>query len=77
MNGKLGEGNVINQKIHASNGKPTDGRIRYSEDLRRAMYSHLIGVIRKHNADLPVALCMEEPDLWKATGLQDNCNCLL
>lgn len=47
MNGKLGEGNVINQEMRASNGKPTDGRIRYSEDLRRELYSHLVGVIRK------------------------------
>jgi len=77
MNEKLPPENVINRHMAA---RSPDGRTRYSTHLRSEIYSHLIHRIRRHQPDLTVALCLEEPHLWNAAGIAHNlgkCNCVL
>jgi spore photoproduct lyase len=65
--GALGADNLIAR--HVSRQPCADGRRRFSRELRAALYSHIIAEIRRHEPDIPVALCLEELELWRACGL--------
>jgi len=58
-----------------------DGRVRASEERRLEVYRDVLGLIRAHPVGrrTPVALCKEEPALFRALGLSPRtvCNCLL
>ena len=56
-----------------------DGRRRFPRELRAELYRHILGEIRRRVPALPVALCLEEPELWHACGLDPAhpaCNCI-
>jgi len=77
MNAKLSPDNLINRNMMP---KSVDGRMRYPPDLRMEMYMFLLEEIRRHRSDLPLALCLEESDIWKQLHLSDSvgkCNCVL
>ncbi len=79
MEMKIGEDNPISKNISNSN-RADDGRYRYSIKLREEMYTFIIKAARDLKPDIEVALCLEEPELWKATGLKSSmgrCNCVL
>jgi len=74
----LGPDNLIARHI---NPKPSpDGRLRFPRPLRIAFYRHLIAGIRRHHPSLPIGLCLEEPQVWAAAGLdpaEQTCNCIV
>ena len=73
----LGADNVIAR--HLSPTPSPDGRRRFPRELRSELYRHILGEIRRHAPDLPVGLCLEEPELWEACGLDSArpvCNCI-
>ena len=74
----LGPDNLIAR--HIARGPSPDGRLRFPRSLRVAFYRHLIAAIRRHNPSLPIGLCLEEPAVWAASGLdpaQQTCNCIV
>jgi DNA repair photolyase len=78
MEQKRGDGNVISESMES--GRSDDGRLRYPQELRIRMFGEIIAAVREVRDDLPIALCLEEPDVWDAVGLQPNrgrCNCVL
>ncbi len=80
MDRKLGENNLISRSLTVLNNSPHDGRTRYSQELRHAIYAHLLETIRRIQPDLTCSLCMEEVALAETVGLSDNigrCNCVL
>jgi len=73
----LGPDNLIARHI-APTPSP-DGRLRFLPELRTDLYRHILAAIRRHDAAIPVALCLEEPPLWHALGLdpaKPTCNCI-
>jgi len=76
MNAKLSADNVINRHLAE---KSPDGRMRYAPETRIEMYSLLISHIRSLQPSLPLALCLESPDVRSAVGLDHHarCNCIL
>ncbi|MBI4595998.1 MAG: hypothetical protein HY730_06420 [Candidatus Tectomicrobia bacterium] len=79
MESKLGLYNPVSVSID-SIIKSQDGRARYSESLRREIYSHVIQVARSLRPELEIALCLEDKELWQKTGVGNNlgrCNCIL
>ena len=43
------------------------------------MFKTIIEAIKKHKSDIDVALCKEQPEIWKALGLGMkglSCNCV-
>jgi len=54
-------------------------KLRYPEDLRIRMFRTIIEAIKKYRSDIDIALCKEQPEIWKAIGLNMRglkCNCL-
>ncbi|MBM4034934.1 MAG: hypothetical protein FJ291_24590 [Planctomycetes bacterium] len=75
--GALGADNLIAR--HVSRQPSADGRRRFSRELRAELYSHIIAEIRRHEPGLPIALCLEEPELWQACAVSSArplCNCV-
>lgn len=73
----LGPDNVIARQLDPQ--PSPDGRLRFPRALRIGFYRHLIARIRRHAPDLPLALCLEEPEVWRACGLEPDppmCNCI-
>ena len=59
--------------------KEAGKRWRYPHEAREGFYRHAIDHVRKHDPDVPVALCKETPEMHDAfSGLADKtkCNCL-
>ncbi|MBW1741629.1 MAG: hypothetical protein JRJ42_10940 [Deltaproteobacteria bacterium] len=55
------------------------GKLRYPKGQRIKMFRTIIEAIRKCGADVDIALCKEQPQIWKALGLNIKglfCNCL-
>ena len=80
MERKLGGDNLISRSLTVLNNSPHDGRTRYSHELRRAIYAHLLETIRRIQPELTCSLCMEDVALAETLGLSDNigrCNCVL
>lgn len=78
MERKLGRENTVTEKM--MNQSTSDGRQRYSIDLRVKMYSHLISVAKEVRPDLEIALCLEEKAIWQRLGIEKQmgrCNCVL
>ncbi len=79
MNKKLGPKNDICVAMEEAASIP-DGRLRYPRDLRIEIYAFLKKFVREIQADLAMALCLEEIAVWDAVGLTENlgkCNCVL
>jgi spore photoproduct lyase len=58
----------------------SDGRNRYPASLRTEIYTCIIKAARDIRPDLKIALCLEEENLWKNSGLENSrgrCNCVL
>lgn len=56
-----------------------DGRQRYPRVVRVEMYRSVIDAIRRRAARLPIGLCLEEREVWRAAGLDParvQCNCI-
>ncbi|MBC8199393.1 MAG: hypothetical protein H8E80_05020 [Desulfobacteraceae bacterium] len=54
-------------------------KLRYPKNLRIKMFRIIIDAIKKHKTDIDIALCKEQPEIWKALGLDMKglkCNCL-
>jgi spore photoproduct lyase len=78
MEKKLGSKNIVSANIDEAKGE--DGRARYGVDLRVKLYAQAIRVARAVKPDLEIALCLEEPAVWKALKLEaarGRCNCVL
>jgi len=73
----LGPDNLIARHIAP---KPSpDGRLRFPRSLRIAFYRHLVAAIRRRDRAMPIGLCLEEPEVWRASGLDpatQACNCV-
>jgi DNA repair photolyase len=79
MESKLGKANTISSAI-AANDLEEDGRKRYSQPLRFEIYHHLIAHVRRIAPKLNLALCLEDTELWRKLGIEDQlgaCNCVL
>ena len=79
MDQKLGPDNAISRLLD-DRTRHGDGRVRYDKGLRIKLYSHLIASIRRMRPNLEIALCLEEPAVWKALDLEGSlgrCNCVL
>jgi len=48
-----------------------DGKLRYLPAVRAAAYRRLLEFFGPSGRRLPIYLCMEDPDTWKAVGLDD------
>jgi spore photoproduct lyase len=69
------ESDILQQPLVNEAGK----RWRYPHETREELYLHAITCIREHDADCPVALCKETPDMHRTfNGMVDatKCNCL-
>lgn len=80
MERKMGSSNAISMNIEDETQKAGDGRARYPQKLRTAVYSVIIESARSVRPDLELALCLEENAMWQSTGLEGHlgrCNCLL
>jgi spore photoproduct lyase len=80
MERKIGSDNPISNNIEPIWHKAGDGRARYSQTLRREVYSIIIKAARHLRPELELALCLEEQELWQNLGLEGNigrCNCVL
>lgn len=80
MERKMGVDNAISTHIDDSSQTAGDGRARYPQALRKSAYSIIIEAVRRIRPDLELALCLEELDLWRRTGLEKrmgHCNCVL
>jgi spore photoproduct lyase len=54
-------------------------KLRYPKNLRVKMFRTIIDTIKKHRSDIDISLCKEQPEIWKALGLNMKglkCNCL-
>ena len=54
-------------------------KLRYPKNLRVKMFKTIIEAIKKHKNDINIALCKEQPEIWKALGLGMkglSCNCV-
>ena len=54
-------------------------KLRYPKNLRVKMFKAIIEAIKKHKNDIDISLCKEQPEIWKALGLDMKglkCNCL-
>jgi len=54
-------------------------KLRYPKNLRVKMFGTIIDAIKKHKSDIDISLCKEQPEIWKALGLNMKglkCNCL-
>ena len=79
MENRIGAKNCISIGIDKST-ESEDGRARYYSETRQKMYSLISEIAQKTNPETKVALCLEEPDIWKKLGLTKNlgrCNCVL
>jgi len=55
------------------------GKLRYPENLRIRMFRTIIEAIKKRRGDIDIALCKENPQIWKPLDLNMRglkCNCL-
>jgi len=55
------------------------GKLRYKKDQRIEMFRTIIETIKQNRSDIHIALCKEQPQIWKALGLNMKgllCNCL-
>jgi spore photoproduct lyase len=80
MEQKIGSNNAISNNIEPIWHKAGDGRARYSQALRRDLYSIIIKAAQYIKPELELALCLEEQELWQILGLERNigrCNCVL
>ena len=54
-------------------------KLRYPKNLRIKMFRTIIDAIKKHKNDINIALCKEQPEIWKALSLEMkglSCNCV-
>lgn len=54
-------------------------KLRYPGNLRIKMFRTIIAAIKKYGSDIDIALCKEQPEIWKALDLNIRglkCNCL-
>ena len=54
-------------------------KLRYPKNLRVKMFGTIIDTIKKHKSDIDISLCKEQPEIWRALGLDMKglkCNCL-
>jgi len=72
----LGADNLVNRTVQ---GAPSaDGRRRFPRELRVALYRHILEEAAARMPRVPVALCLEEAEVWRAVGLDPAppaCNC--
>jgi spore photoproduct lyase len=55
-----------------------DGKLRYPREYRIEMFQAIAADIRRYSKKVPIALCKETPQVWKAVGLDErglHCNC--
>ncbi len=43
-----------------------DGKLRYDQEIRREMFSYILGLFKKRSARWPCFLCMEPPESWRS-----------
>jgi spore photoproduct lyase len=46
-----------------------DGKIRYFRPVRVEFYSAIREEVEKHDANIPLYLCMESPEVWEESGM--------
>ena len=54
-------------------------KLRYPKNLRIKMFRTIIEEIKKHKSDIDISLCKEQPETWRALGLDMkglSCNCV-
>jgi hypothetical protein len=54
-------------------------KLRYPKNLRIKMFGTIIEEIKQYGNDIDISLCKEQPEIWKALGLDTKglfCNCL-
>lgn len=66
--------------LRINKGLVREGRkLRYPKAQRIKMFRTIIEAIRRHSPDVDIALCKEQPQIWKAVGLDMKgllCNCV-
>jgi hypothetical protein len=75
---KLGKKNLISNQLEKT--KSNDGRIRFAFKQRIVVYRYLIDTIKQFQPKLPIGLCMEEYQTFKALNMESAigcCNCVL
>jgi spore photoproduct lyase len=80
MERKMGLNNAISSNIEDAPQRTGDGRARYSQALRKEVYSLIFKTARRLRPELELALCLEELELWRSIGLEGRvgyCNCVL
>jgi spore photoproduct lyase len=50
----------------------TDGKLRYFRPIRVKIYRVMRDAFYRRQADAPVYLCMESPEVWDASGLTER-----
>jgi len=75
---RLGRDNPIS--VQLDQGRMTDGRARFPRGRREEVYRHLLYTIRRHDADVEIGLCLEEPSMFDSLDMGQSmgrCNCVL
>jgi len=77
---KLGRENAISVQLDRRRSRMTDGRARFPQELREAVYRHLLRTIRQQDGAVEIGLCLEEPSMFDLLNMGDSvgrCNCVL
>ena len=77
---ELGPDNPISRALGHSPRPSADGRYRFPPSMRIELYRHLIAIIRRHQPEIPVGLCLEERAVFEAVACGvdiGRCNCVL
>ena len=80
MEAKLGPEQPISAALRRETQQSPDGRSRYPRDERIEIYQRIIDTIRSTRPDLPIALCLEERQVFEVLELEaaiGRCNCVL
>jgi len=48
-----------------------DGKLRYPFAMRLKIYAHMIDLLERHSASLPIYLCMEDQRMWRELRLKN------
>jgi spore photoproduct lyase len=75
---KLGKKNPISNQLEKA--KSNDGRIRFPFKQRIVVYRYIIDTIKQFQPNLPIGLCMEEYQTFKALNMESAigcCNCVV
>jgi len=79
MERKIGVNNSVSELLDCG-ARLADGRRRFPAHVRLRLYGAVINAAKEASPETELALCLEEPDVWRKLGIEERvgkCNCVL